>query len=91
MIYLRVLIVFSSLQLTPPSLSAHLNNYYNPEECKLRGTNNGGKGKTLKKLICIFLPAAFKHLFFDPIHHFVIQTTNHYYIAIALQQCHEHI
>ena len=89
MIYLRVLIVFSSLQLTPPSLSAHLNNYYNPEECKLRGTNNGGK--TLKKLICIFLPAAFKHLFFDPIHHFVIQTTNHYYIAIALQQCHEHI
>ena len=33
--------------LHPLSLWAHLNNYYNPEECKLRGTHNGGKGKTL--------------------------------------------
>ena len=56
MIYLRVLIVFSSPPLTPPSLSAHLNNYYNPEECKLRGTNNGGKGKTLKNSFAFSSP-----------------------------------
>ena len=56
MIYLLVLIVFSSPPLTPPSLSAHLNNYYNPEECKLRGTNNGGKGKTLKNSFAFSSP-----------------------------------
>ena len=38
------------------SLSAHLNNYYNPEECKLRGTNNGGKGKTLKNSFAFSSP-----------------------------------
>ena len=43
MIYLFTLIVFSSRQLPPPSLRAHLNNYYNPEECKLRGTHSGEK------------------------------------------------
>ena len=34
---------FSSRHLPPPSLWAHLNNYYNPEECKLRGTHSGEK------------------------------------------------
>ena len=43
MIYLFTLIVFSSRQLPPLSLRAHLNNYYNPEECKLRGTHSGEK------------------------------------------------
>ena len=45
---------FNSLH--PLSLSAHLNNYYNPEECKLRGTNNGGKGKTLKNSFAFSSP-----------------------------------
>ena len=43
MIYLFTLTVFSCRHLPPPSLWAHLNNYYNPEECKLRGTHTGEK------------------------------------------------